>query len=550
MNTYEIYQDEKTFVLRPNQRPSSAGRMPQMSPSHPSQQHQQQAPTIPGAPQQHPVRAPPSETNEILGRQSLSYNMMLNGSKHNDTFSGFYEATEGGVFVNGRPLPDAVRQRIVELAHQGVRPCDISRQLRVSHGCVSKILGRYYETGSIKPGVIGGSKPKVATPKVVEAIARYKQENPTMFAWEIRDRLLSENICSQDNVPSVSSINRIVRNRAAEKAKGQPPQSSPSLQVEAPNPGIAQSQTPSGAEALTRPGSYSISGILGISSQNPGNLNNGSVKRKRDDTGDTVPNGHTDVENRTDAQNDQQMIYSPEHHIVPTKLSRIDASSRELNSNGQNYSVYPAPFNTFVTNTSANDGQKEYQSIKQEIPLPGSLTSPGGGVEAHTGSNYSPPVVNSGGNGGNSTNTLTATQSSSKQQLNRRNGSNIETTGSPSGSVVSSNLTELKPVHSYPQQRLPSFGQFTTPATTYSSSQIYSSSPVGVSPLVQVAPTGYNGNIQANDYANNYGAAPAYGSYSYSEPWVRYPINNSPYYYTPSIRPGDPVSSVASSSKT
>ncbi|KAK0404062.1 hypothetical protein QR680_017265 [Steinernema hermaphroditum] len=119
----------------------------------------------------------------------------------------------GGVFVNGRPLPDSIRNKIVELAHQGVRPCDISRQLRVSHGCVSKILGRYYETGSIRPGVIGGSKPKVATPKVVETIALYKKHNPTMFAWEIRERLLEDGVCDPDNVPSVSSINRIVRNK-------------------------------------------------------------------------------------------------------------------------------------------------------------------------------------------------------------------------------------------------------------------------------------------------------------------------------------------------
>lgn len=69
----------------------------------------------------------------------------------------------GGVFVNGRPLPDCVRQRIVQLALVGVRPCDISRQLLVSHGCVSKILTRFYETGSIQPGSIGGSKTKVST---------------------------------------------------------------------------------------------------------------------------------------------------------------------------------------------------------------------------------------------------------------------------------------------------------------------------------------------------------------------------------------------------
>jgi len=37
----------------------------------------------------------------------------------------------GGLFVNGRPLPDSTRQRIVELAHSGARPCDISRMLQV-----------------------------------------------------------------------------------------------------------------------------------------------------------------------------------------------------------------------------------------------------------------------------------------------------------------------------------------------------------------------------------------------------------------------------------
>lgn len=119
----------------------------------------------------------------------------------------------GGVFVNGRPLPNAIRLRIVELAQLGIRPCDISRQLRVSHGCVSKILARYNETGSILPGAIGGSKPRVTTPNVVKKIREYKQRDPGIFAWEIRDKLLAEGVCDKYNVPSVSSISRILRNK-------------------------------------------------------------------------------------------------------------------------------------------------------------------------------------------------------------------------------------------------------------------------------------------------------------------------------------------------
>ncbi|XP_016662544.1 protein gooseberry isoform X2 [Acyrthosiphon pisum] len=130
----------------------------------------------------------------------------------------------GGVFINGRPLPNHIRLKIVEMAAAGVRPCVISRQLRVSHGCVSKILNRYQETGSIRPGVIGGSKPRVATPDVERRIEEYKTENPGIFSWEIRDRndnepaqyhdnkrLIREGLCDRGSAPSISAISRLLR---------------------------------------------------------------------------------------------------------------------------------------------------------------------------------------------------------------------------------------------------------------------------------------------------------------------------------------------------
>lgn len=76
------------------------------------------------------------------------------------------------------------------MAAAGIRPCVISRQLRVSHGCVSKILNRYQETGSIRPGVIGGSKPRVATAEVEARVEQLKRQQPGIFAWEIRDKLI------------------------------------------------------------------------------------------------------------------------------------------------------------------------------------------------------------------------------------------------------------------------------------------------------------------------------------------------------------------------
>ncbi|XP_053263508.1 paired box protein Pax-4 [Podarcis raffonei] len=121
----------------------------------------------------------------------------------------------GGPFVNGCPLPNFKRKRIVELASCGLRASDISRHLKVSNGCVSKILTRYYQTGAVQPKGVGGSRPRTSTPEVVARIAQLKWEQPSLFAWEIRGKLQAEGACAANKMPSVSSINRILRSLPA-----------------------------------------------------------------------------------------------------------------------------------------------------------------------------------------------------------------------------------------------------------------------------------------------------------------------------------------------
>ncbi|KAL1424726.1 hypothetical protein MTO96_019872 [Rhipicephalus appendiculatus] len=436
-----------------------------------------------------------SSNQSYMDHPRNSINVHADSMQGDDTGHGGVNQL-GGVFVNGRPLPDVVRQRIVELAHQGVRPCDISRQLRVSHGCVSKILGRYYETGSIRPGVIGGSKPKVATPKVVDAIANYKKQNPTMFAWEIRDRLLADGVCDQDNIPSVSSINRqvqalywfacmnisqihvVLHRSCATRQPRRPstttcrptaavpqPQSSPtSVITHAPASAHESSVSAAAAAAALQRPSYSINGILGIPSAE-------AAKRKRDDQvsqvhGDSARdmNGdhgiHEDEVKRSRAQYNGEQIYSnlsPNMWAKWTKQDELKAGMADLpTSNG-------SPYHHLTPVVSSAEKQPAEYDV--------AMTT----INSQSTAVYSPPL------GSNSLTPLTPISMQEVKSLVNSGASLIETSPNPhsyhpvTGSAVASSAVAGIPGADY---------AYASPYTQYSSAAAYGAYGYGSSGII------------------------------------------------------------------
>ena len=63
----------------------------------------------------------------------------------------------------------------------------------------------------------------MATPEVENKIEEYKKDNPGIFSWEIRERLVKEGLCNKESAPSVSSISRVLRGglREEEEEEGE-----------------------------------------------------------------------------------------------------------------------------------------------------------------------------------------------------------------------------------------------------------------------------------------------------------------------------------------
>ncbi|CAD5211893.1 unnamed protein product [Bursaphelenchus okinawaensis] len=132
----------------------------------------------------------------------------------------------GGHYINGKPLPNAMRIAIVNMHNQGIKPCVISRQLKISHGAVSKILNRFNETGSVAPGQIGGNtRKRLIVQSVERQILEFKENNPNCSAVDIQQHLVSTGNCTRDTAPTVNSITRYLRARGLSRQSRSPAES-------------------------------------------------------------------------------------------------------------------------------------------------------------------------------------------------------------------------------------------------------------------------------------------------------------------------------------
>lgn len=115
-------------------------------------------------------------------------------------------------------MPREVRIRVLQLAQMGVKPCAISQQMRITHGCISKLLAKFEETGSIDSKHERKGRPKVITSDIELKIDQYRSEQPGIFTWELRERLIKEGCFNRQNAPSLTSISRFIKEKLVKEA--------------------------------------------------------------------------------------------------------------------------------------------------------------------------------------------------------------------------------------------------------------------------------------------------------------------------------------------
>uniref|UniRef100_A0A914HH57 Paired domain-containing protein n=1 Tax=Globodera rostochiensis TaxID=31243 RepID=A0A914HH57_GLORO len=102
-------------------------------------------------PQKHHPLAMPSSSSNAAAKSVPIPGTRIRRKRNVDKASGRGTNLYGRSYCPGRPLSMEERAQIIHLFHGGMKVNAISKQLCISHGCVSKIITRFRETGNLMP---------------------------------------------------------------------------------------------------------------------------------------------------------------------------------------------------------------------------------------------------------------------------------------------------------------------------------------------------------------------------------------------------------------
>ena len=117
----------------------------------------------------------------------------------------------GGIYDNGRRLSQLLRERVLDLHHDGMNPQLIADEVKSSRHFVRNVLRDYDLNNSSMPKMRETQPRSKLGRDVVEYLENEKLCKPSVTSAELQQRLLLDGIVHPVDLPSKSAISKCMR---------------------------------------------------------------------------------------------------------------------------------------------------------------------------------------------------------------------------------------------------------------------------------------------------------------------------------------------------
>ena len=108
--------------------------------------------------------------------------------------------------VQGKAIPSSVREKIIESWLEGKGPTQMGKELRLQKETIANIVDNFVRRGNSEAEK-GGNNTRLARTDDVNVYIEYcKKSQRSIYSSEIQNKLVEDNVCLHENVPSRSSI--------------------------------------------------------------------------------------------------------------------------------------------------------------------------------------------------------------------------------------------------------------------------------------------------------------------------------------------------------